>query len=1073
MGADQSGLGIAQRVSLAEVERSPPQVESLPAKIAISQAGEKEMSATNTTTQFNLLDEVEPALGTEWLSLETVGLETVGDGWGQPLFDAATPPFETITFAADLDSSLHRPAGMGQEGDRHEFSAIDGIGSDGTGISSASTAPLTASAALSLSTNSVQVKPTATGSNAAFNLMGLTQMRNDSRFAGIDGSGFSVAVIDTGLDRYHPLLESAYVAGYDFVSGTATSVDRIQHGTHVSGIVGARDANVGVAPDVDLIGLQVFQNGYASNSRIEDALEWVLDNHERYNITAVNMSLGGGFYRSNNQALFSILADDIDRLEAAGITIVSAAGNAYKNNEYQNLAEPAIYSTLAVGAVWQDGSAPSAQFGSGAVDYSTGRDRIASFSQRLNSPNMLFAPGAFINSTIPGGGLTKMAGTSMASPMVAGAVALLQEAAMTFGGRTLTPDEIVDLLRSTGDRIFDGDDEDDNVRNTNVSYPRINIYAAVEEIYTQFRSIGGGSATGDVNGTRDGAIRFTNLAATLDGSIGIDGTSTAIGNTDVDLYRFTLDSASAVAVTVGSHSSQKADFDSYLRLFNNAGQELLSDDNSGRDNFSQLTANLVSGTYYVGVSGQGNVTYDPNQANSGVAGATGNYSLQLQLDPADADGLLSGATAVNVGTERTPFTAQGQIGKDGSQTVAIADVDMFTVYAPDMGQLLIDIDTPFSDGSEVDAYVRVFDAQGRELAFNDNALARNAQSQAVEFADGDRTYTTPNDASTFSGHTSDSFVAMQVEAGQAYTVAVSGQSNSSYNPKTLNNRSESPVDAGRYELAIAFASRDQNGSIDQAQTLPNLPLTAALQFGAIGIDSGVQVGNRDVDFFQVSPATDGVLDIDINSRVGTTLADPVDTVAYLFDGAGNLLGTNDDRDGADPRLQVQVQADTNYYVAIAGYGNSGFDPFQAASGTAGDTGDYFLSAQLLSAAEALAQTDNIISANGIQSVAIGSVVEGHIGDDNGFTQGATDVDLYRFVPDTSGVVSIRTLATEAFTADTYLRVFDADGVELAANDDENPVTRGSAVQLTVNANSTYFIGISGDGLDGDGSGTHF
>ena len=1020
------------------------------------------MSSTDATTQPNLSNTIESFLDSDWASLETRG-----NSWGQRLFDAVPSRYQNTSRDEGAHSVVEGADETEVTGDRRpsstsiewaEFSTSTTLQSD--------------SVALSLNTNPLQVRPTATGNNPAFSLIGLTQMRNDSRFAGIDGSGFSVAVIDTGLDRLHPLLESAYVAGYDFVSDTATSVDRLQHGTHVSGIVGARDAKIGVAPDVDLIGLQVFQNGYASNSRIEDALEWVLANHKRYNITAVNMSLGGGFYRSKNRAFFSILSDDIDRLEAAGITVVSASGNAYKNNEYQNLAEPAIYSTLAVGAVWQDSSARSARFGSGAVDYSTGRDRITSFSQRLDSSNMLFAPGAYINSTIPGGGLTEMAGTSMASPVVAGAVALLQEAAMTFGGRTLTPDEIADLLRSTGDRIFDGDDEDDNVRNTQVSYPRLNVYKAVEKLYTQFRDIGGGSPQGDVNGTFDGSIRVNNLTTALDGSIGIDGINTNIGNTDIDLYRFTLNNASAVTVSLGSHSSQTADFDSYLRLFNSTGQELLADDNSGRGEFSRLTASLGSGTYYAGVSGTGNATYNPAQANSGVAGATGNYSLQFQLDQADANGLMSGATEVNVGSDRAPFTAQGHIGKDGNQTVAIADVDMFTVYAPDMGQLLIDIDTPYDNGSYVDSYVRVFDDRGRQLSFNDNALAKNAQGQSVEFADGDRTYRSPNDASTFSGHTSDSFVAVQVEAGQAYTVAVSGKSNASYNPNSLNNRSESPVDFGRYDLAIAFASRDQNGTIDQAQTLPTLPLIGGLQFGSIGFDSGVQVGNRDVDFFQIRPTSSGVLDLDINSRVGVTLPDSVDTVAYLFDESGNLLGKNDDRDGADPRLQVQVQADINYYVAIAGYGNSGFDPFQAASGTAGDTGDYFLSARVLSTAEALAQTDNILSANGVQSVAVGSVIEGHIGDDNGFTLGATDVDLYRFTPDNSGVVSIRTLVTEAFTADTYLRVFDADGVELAANDDENGITRGSAVQLTVNANSTYFIGISGDGLNGDGSSTH-
>lgn len=1034
------------------------------------------MPSPDATTPFNLSEEFESALGVAWDNLYSLG-----NSWGQNLIT----PFQHVEVQhVEAEVSSQRLAALGSDfasnttADEISISPIEQHITPKHSFSVLALEQLKPSqdwVLLDLDAHPLRGQPvsaTATGANPAFSLMGLTQLRNDNRFADIDGSGFSVAVIDTGLDRYHPQLESAYVAGYDFVADTATSVDRIQHGTHVAGIVGARDPNIGVAPDVDLIGLQVFQNGYASNARIEDALEWVLTHHERYSITAVNMSLGGGFYRSKNQAFFSILADDIKRLETAGITVVSAAGNSYKNNEYQNLAEPAIYSTLAVGAVWQDDSVSSARFGSGAIDYSTGSDRIASFSQRLDAPNMLFAPGAYINSTIPGGGFAEMAGTSMASPMVAAAVALLQEAALIFGGRTLTPDEIVEVLRSTGDRILDGDDEDDNVTNTNISYPRINIYAAVNTIYNRFRSIGGGSdQLGDINGTLDGAIRITNLAAVLNGSIGTDGIDTTIGNTDVDLYRFSLDSARAVTVVLGSHTSTPADFDSYLRLFDDSGQELFADNDSS-SGFSRVTANLTSGIYYVGVSGRGNDAYNPSKIGSGSAGATGNYSLQLQLDDADADGLLSGATVVNVGSDRTPFMVQGHIGKDGNQAVAIADVDMVTVYAPDMGQLLIDIDTPFDDSAGVNSYLRVFDAEGDELAFNDNALANNAQGQRVEFADGDRTYTAPDDLSSFTGHTTDSFVAIQVDAGQAYTVAVSGANHTTYNPKTLNNRSESPVDFGQYKLAIAFASRDQNGTIEQAQALPALPL-GELEFGSVGFDDNTEVGDRDVDMFRVSPTLSGVLDVDVSSRVGVTLTDAVDAAAYVFDAAGNLLGKNDDHDGADPRLHVHINANTDYYVAIAGYGNSGFDPFQTGSGSTGDTGDYFISAQVLSSADALAQTDNILSASGIQPVTIGSVIAGHIGDDNGFSLGATDVDLYRFIPAASGVVTLRTLATEAFTADTYLRVFDANGVELAANDDENAATRGSVVTITVNANSTYFVGVSGDGLEGDGSDTHF
>ncbi|MDB9381780.1 S8 family serine peptidase, partial [Nodularia spumigena CS-584] len=208
-------------------------------------------------------------------------------------------------------------------------------------------------------------------SNPAFNLIGLTQLRNDSRFVGIDGSGMAVAVIDTGLDGTHSLLNSNYVAGRDFVYGDNDPEDIDGHGTHVAGTVGAADPRYGVAPDVKLIGLKVFGNngGGARSTDIQAALQWVIDNKELYNIVAVNMSLGAGFYTSVSEAAGDIIIDEVRRLEELGVVVVSATGNSFKNNEYQNMAAPAIFSTLAVGAVWQDGINRDFRWRSGGIDY--------------------------------------------------------------------------------------------------------------------------------------------------------------------------------------------------------------------------------------------------------------------------------------------------------------------------------------------------------------------------------------------------------------------------------------------------------------------------------------------------------------------------------------------------------------------------------------------------------------------------------------------------------------------------------------------------------------------------------
>ena len=349
-------------------------------------------------------------------------------------------------------------------------------------------------ALLSIQDQTVQIEQANSGDNPAFDLIGLTKLRNDPQFVGIDGSDLSIVVIDSGIDTKHPLIAPNYVAGYDFIDNDDDPTNFDGHGTHIAGIIGAVNQTIGVAPDVGLISLRVFNNNDGSFfTKLENSLEWVLENQEKYNITAVNLSLGVGFFTPESRLLGDNISDDIKRLEKAGITVVAAAGNSYLDNSgtpnQANLAFPAIASTIAVGAVWQDGRKSNAFWRSGSIDYTTGADRIVSFSQRLDAPNFIFAPGAIITSTEPAGRLGKRGGTSQAAPHVAGAVALLQEASLQFSGRLLTPEEVTEILRTTGDSIIDGDDEDDNVSNTNDSYLRINLYNAVSEVKRRSDSI--------------------------------------------------------------------------------------------------------------------------------------------------------------------------------------------------------------------------------------------------------------------------------------------------------------------------------------------------------------------------------------------------------------------------------------------------------------------------------------------------------------------------------------------------------------------------------------------------------
>jgi hypothetical protein len=919
------------------------------------------------------------------------------------------------------------------------------------------------------------------GVNAAFDLIGLTQLRNDPQFQGIDGSGFSIAVLDTGLDSTHPLISSHYLTGVDFVYGQNSPFDREGHGTHVAGIIGATDENIGVATDVRLIGLKVLDDdGRGTGTDIEQALQWVIDNREKYNIIAVNMSLGGGFYRSAAEANGDLRIDEVKRLEAAGVTVVSAGGNSFKNNEYPNFAAPGIYSTLVVGAVWKDGLNTNVRWGSGAIDITTGQDRLTSFSQRLDGSNTIFAPGALITSTIPGGSLDAKAGTSQASPIVAGAVALMQEAAMQFGGRLLTPAEIVEIVRSTGDSINDGDDENDNVQNTNLNFPRLNIYKAIVEIKKRFNNIAPPPNNGnapDANGTFVGAIIGPQLdgsaVVTLVGSIGIDGTASNIGDKDVDIYKFELLSPGSVTLEVTSDPNNTKNFDSYLRLFDLAGNQLSAVDDSGSGEFSKLTYSLDKGSYYVGISGDNNRSYNGNQSASGVSGATGNYSLQFSLSNGDPNGLISGAVPVNLGNDLQPLSFQGFIGADLGKPVGTNDVDLYKIVIPDDGTLLIDIDTPF-DTDYVDSYLRLFNAQGEqdiytntgEPVVSDDDLAYGFNLIYNEFEDeiSDIVY---DENSNAVGHNTDSFIGATVKRGEVYYIGVSDFDNQNYDSTNLNNRPTSGS-GGSYNLTVSFANNDPNGTIKNARSF-TLPFTN--QRGIIGQDSIVgsnelrTVGDRDVDFFKINSPSAGILEINVDSYLyqGNANFTPVDTVALIFNANGTLLASNDDpkENEFDALLQVSIEANRDYYIAITGYGNENFDPNSSGSGAGGETGDYFLSMQVLPPSQSSSLTNDRVGNGTVETIGIAQKILAHLGEDNGFFVGDKDIDLYKFIPTTTTRVKISTSTLESFSADTFLRFFDANGQEIAKNDNIDSNTRSSSLTVNAISNTTYYIGVNG------------
>ncbi|MBI2848379.1 MAG: S8 family peptidase [Chloroflexi bacterium] len=242
--------------------------------------------------------------------------------------------------------------------------------------------------------------------------------------AGNTGDGIKVAIIDTGIDYNHPDI-GGIAGGWDWVNNDGDPMDDNGHGTHVAGIVAARQNGVGVvgvAPGVQLYALKVLDaSGYGYWSNIIAALGWAKDN----GMQVANMSLG-------SNVAPKALQTAADRAYAAGVLLVAAAGN----DGTGKVSYPARYSSVIAVA---------------ATDANDVRPWWSNFGSQVE----LAAPGVGILSTIPGGGYAAYSGTSMATPHVAGSAALAFASGLVTDsdGKYGIANEVRKLLQQTADDL--------------------------------------------------------------------------------------------------------------------------------------------------------------------------------------------------------------------------------------------------------------------------------------------------------------------------------------------------------------------------------------------------------------------------------------------------------------------------------------------------------------------------------------------------------------------------------------------------------------------------------------------
>jgi serine protease AprX len=300
--------------------------------------------------------------------------------------------------------------------------------------------------------------------------------------AGYNGAGIGVAVIDSGINDSHPDLwnssesQSRVVYHQDF-TGTATSnssgakYDLYGHGTHVAGIIGGNgylsSGNyIGVAPAVNLVDLRALDlNGVGTDSTVIAAIQEAIALQNTYNIQVINLSLGRGIFVSYTQ---DPLCQAVESAWKAGITVVVAAGNYGRvavngSNGYGTITAPGNDPyVITVGATKSNGStslsaetlASFSSKGPTTYDHVVKPDLVAPGNDVVS----LSAPGATLEALFPAELVSgndgnndyfTLSGTSMATPAVAGAVALLMQQNIN-----LTPDQVKARLMKTTSRVF-------------------------------------------------------------------------------------------------------------------------------------------------------------------------------------------------------------------------------------------------------------------------------------------------------------------------------------------------------------------------------------------------------------------------------------------------------------------------------------------------------------------------------------------------------------------------------------------------------------------------------------------
>lgn len=794
-----------------------------------------------------------------------------------------------------------------------------------------------------------------------------------------------VAVIDTGIDVNHPDLRDNIwvnpgetagdgidndgngfvddVHGWDFANNDASVYDSPDddHGTHCAGTIAGRGNNgtgvVGVSWNTKIMSLK-FLNPYGTTSDAIAAVNYATMMKDRgVNIRVTSNSWGGGSYSQG-------LKDAIDAGGRSNILFVAAAGNDGLNND-ASPHYPSSYESACIVAV-------------AATDRNDG---LASFSCYGKTSVDLGAPGVSILSTMPGNKYDSLNGTSMATPHVSGVAALAV---------AVDPTISVSELKSA---ILRGVDAIPSLTNKTVTGGRLNAKNTLELVRPSLKLLSAspsGRVTGPVSSITLTFSQPVDSAAVVAGNFLLkgDGDDGAFGTSDDVSVSFSKVEQTAPGTVVLTVATPLATAERYALTLKGTGSNPLR-------------------------TPQGRPLTKPE--GGGVATDL-THGFTVSPKETDVNDSLDGATLI--AKTFGVLAIESTIG-DGSYLTR--DVDLYRVTLAAGQTITVDINArSLPETSRLDSVVRIFDAGGRQITFNDD-----------------------------DGVTLDSFVRFTAPASGNYFVGVSGYGNLAYRADVAGSGKAGSV--GDYQVVLGFSGAPLVADVVDVTPDPR----------DRGVESVTITFNRPVNGFDIGDLslTRGGIPIPITAATLTS----TDRTTWTLSGAALLEATGQTgnyrlavnaigRGIADDRGTPLVTAAADEWRTVVPPPAPPTPPTPEPPAIP-DVGD------------------TLATAGSTIALAVGKPfsASGRIGDGD---QRSRDVDLFKVVVAAGQSLSIdidaQTLAARS-SLDSVVRLFRANGSLMAANDNDNRPGKFSRDSFLAASNlpaGTYYVGISGVGNAG-------